>query len=222
MRPCATTGASELREDELESLLDTVKKHSLKGKYLEVGTAAGGTLWRLMKCFTPSERPPFVVVDPMKYFPGQFDAVRNNLTKHGVDPSDVDFRVQTSLTALDGAEAKGEVFEFMLIDGCHKIRRILEDLRWTERLCVGGVVAFHDYSPEQRGVKIVLDRFVKKNPNFKVLKYTHTLLILKKVEKSLRPAVGAWDRALALLCSPLLQWEYSFKKRQRRRAARKG
>ncbi len=58
MRDCAVTLASELTSEELSSLLGIVKASHLKGRYLEIGTGAGGTLRSLMQCFEDNARPP--------------------------------------------------------------------------------------------------------------------------------------------------------------------
>ena len=86
MRASATTLASEVPENELAALKAQLKRRRLKGSHLEIGTAAGGTLKELMRCYPNTARPRFVVVDPMRYFPDQLAIVRRNLASAGLDP----------------------------------------------------------------------------------------------------------------------------------------
>lgn len=216
MRPCAETGQSEMTHCELALLVDVMRSSDLRGAHLEVGTAAGGTLWRMMRCYDDQDGPQFVVVDPMTYFPGQLEKVRENLSKHGVDPDEVEFRLMLSEEAVELAESREETYDFIFIDGSHKIRRVVEDLRWLERLNVGGVVAFHDYTPRLRGVKLAIDHFLKSHPEFVVIGKAETLLILKKQEAMSRQAVSSLDRMRAFLWAPLLQLELSLRKKWRR------
>ncbi|OYW22698.1 MAG: hypothetical protein B7Z55_04335, partial [Planctomycetales bacterium 12-60-4] len=79
MRACATTLAAEMTPAEHELLLATLRGLGGHGLHLEIGTAAGGTLCAMLGAFSDASRPPFVVVDPMRYFPQQLDLVRKNL-----------------------------------------------------------------------------------------------------------------------------------------------
>ena len=70
-RACATTLQPEMSEEELSALANWVGGIGSNGKYLEIGTAAGGTLSFMMNCFDAGTRPRFVVVDTMAYFDNQ-------------------------------------------------------------------------------------------------------------------------------------------------------
>ena len=214
MRPCATTLESELSMAELDYLLTTIKSHRFSGKHLEIGTAAGGTLWQMLRCFEEGQQPPFVVIDPMKYFPDQFEKVQNNLRDHDVDPSQVDFRVTTSAEAFYQAENSGETFDFIFIDGAHKIRYVTEDLRWSRLLNVGGILILHDYAPKFPGVQIPVSRFLKKCKNYQILGQAETLIAIQKTKKSPSPEVTPFDRAYSLALTPILQWKASMKKKK--------
>src|SRR5581483_249024 len=96
MRACATTLQPEMSPQEHAFLLHLLQSHGKTGRHLEIGTAAGGTLCAMLNAFAPAHRPPFSVVDPMRYFPDQLGTVRRNLMAHGLDPDGVDFRVGTS------------------------------------------------------------------------------------------------------------------------------
>ena len=84
MRRCATTLAAEMRPEEHELLLAVLRSVPPEGRCLEVGTAAGGTLVRMLACRDPQNEAKFVVVDPMKYFPRQLETVKRNLREHGL------------------------------------------------------------------------------------------------------------------------------------------
>ena len=99
MRASATTLEPEISAGELARVVTLLRAGQLKGRHLEIGTAAGGTLKELMRAYPDGERPPFVVVDPMTYFPDQLAKVRRNLAAAGLDPDRVDFRVGKSWPA---------------------------------------------------------------------------------------------------------------------------
>ena len=138
VRKSATTLASELRDDELAFLLEIIKNSRFSGKHLEIGTGAAGTLCQMIKCCQNDVSPPFVVVDRMTYFPDQLEIVKENLIKNNINPLAVDIRVSKSADAFVKAEKAREQFDFILIDGTHKIRYITQDLRWARLLRVGG------------------------------------------------------------------------------------
>ena len=117
MRRCATTLESEMSEEELTFLVELLRNEQLTGPHLEIGTAAGGTLCRMMKCFDEDLRPNFVVVDRMSYFPDQQGAFRSNLKSHDLDPDSVDLRINTSQAAFVESSQSSEKFDFILIDG---------------------------------------------------------------------------------------------------------
>jgi predicted O-methyltransferase YrrM len=213
-RPSATTFASELWPDELAALLDVARISSSGGLFLEIGTAAGGTLSRLMKNFSDAERPR--VVDTMLYFPNQSEIVKNNLRQHGLDPAQVDFRVSTSAAAFALAEAAQEAFDFMLIDGAHKICYVTQDLRWLRLLKPGGAACLHDYNDKHKGVKWPADRFLKKHPNYRLEKLVSNLLILRKT-KAGPMEINFGDELWAAILSPFLQLELSLSKRLQKR-----
>lgn len=213
MRPCASTLESELKPDELECLTALLREGGKLGQHLEIGTAAGGTLWRMMDCFSPEERPPFVVIDPLSYFENQHEVVLQNLRDHGIDPAGVEFRQTTSAAAYAKTEHLGESFDFILIDGNHKLRYVTEDLRWTSRLNPGGYVCLHDCVPKFPGVTLSSGAFLKRNPHYEVVHHVDSLLVIRKNSPSTRPEVSAAQLACAHLRTPLIQLGQSFRKR---------
>src|SRR5690606_6672651 len=156
----ATTLEAEMTAAEHELLLHTLKQQGPEGLHLEVGTAAGGTLCAMLGQFPEGERPTFVVVDPLQYFPQQRALIEKNLWNHGLNPQEVDLRVQTSASVFREAASRSESYDFMLIDGCHKIRSVVTFLKWARLLTVGGIVCFHDYTPRHRGVWLAVNRFL--------------------------------------------------------------
>jgi predicted O-methyltransferase YrrM len=207
MRRCATTLEAEMSAAEHEFLLGILQREKFPGRHLEIGTAAGGTLCHMMQCFDNRERPPFVVVDPMSYFPDQLPSVKRNLDRHGLNSDEVDFRVCKSDEAFDEAVAQNESFDFMLIDGCHKILSVTTDLQWTRLLKVGGVVCLHDYCWKHKGVFFAVNRFLASHPNYEVIGCVDSLLALRKRETSRFAEVTPAAKLFAMLLYLPLQVE---------------
>jgi hypothetical protein len=217
MRQCATTLQSEISYAEMDSLLDVLSRKKFKEAHLEIGTAAGGTLCQL-NCFYRKNvglNPLFVVVDPLGYFPNQFEIVCQNLEKHGIDPAEIKFLKSSSKVAFLSVSADPPDLDFILVDGNHKIRYVTEDLRWARFLRVGGILCAHDYSPSHPGVYLSLKRFLKKHKNYKILSQVETLLIIEKSEPTPSGVleISFWDRLLATLRAPLFQLKASLVKR---------
>jgi len=220
MRRCATTLEGEMTPVEHAFLVDLLKREKFDGPHLEIGTAAGGTLCAMMRCFDDDHRPQFVVVDRMTYFPDQLEAIETNLRRHGLDPVKVDFRIATSNSAFRAAQDRGEAFDFILLDGGHKILNVMADLRWARLLHVGGMICLHDYIAKFPGVKLSVDRFLAGHPHFHVLGQAGSLIALQKVSTGRRPEVSAGDHAYALAMHlPLLTRRKLEKWRGQRRAA---
>ena len=211
MRPFARTLTPELTDKELSSLLSILRESRFQGKHLEIGTAAGGTLCSMMKVFEDHESPPFVVVDPMTYFQHQLNTVKKNLQDNGISAEEVDFRIMKSDRAFIEADQKRESFDFIFIDGAHKIHYVTDDLRWTRLLKEGGIVCLHDYT-SVRGVTLAVDRFLRKNPHYVKVECVNTLLILRKTKEGLRSEISFIDRVWASLFAPLLRLEVFTKK----------
>jgi len=215
MRASATTLASEVPEHELSALLEFIRAHPSARPHLEIGTAAGGTLKELMRCYPDGARPRFVVVDPMRYFEGQLEIVHKNLASAGLNPDEVDFRISKSWPAFLQAEQRGERFAFIFVDGSHKISHVTEDLAWTRLLEPGGVIAFHDYSERFPGVTLSVDRFLRRYRNYRVVRRVDSLLIVEKTVASTRSEISWWDRQRARLINVVHQLRAGAKKRMR-------
>lgn len=203
MRRSATTLEPELSENEIDLLISILRDNDLTGPHLEIGTAAGGTLRRMILEYG-EPRPSFVVVDPMTYFPDQRAIVEKNLRLGGIEASAVDFRVGNSAAMFKIASAKNERFSFIFIDAVHRARFVTEDLRWTRLLEVGGVVCLHDYGPRFPGVIWATDRFLAHHPNYERVAGADTLVVLKKHTQSIRPEVNGIDRAASVFADLFL------------------
>lgn len=215
MRASASTLASEVSDNELKALTEVLRSRSLRGTHLEIGTAAGGTLKELMRAYPDGERPRFVVVDPMTYFPDQIGIVRRNLKESGLDPESVDFRVGFSWPAFRKAEKENERFSFIFVDGSHKIHHVTEDLAWTRLLEPGGIICFHDYCNKFPGVMQPVDRFLAQYSNYRIVTRVETLLIVEKMSPSSSPEIGAGDRVRAKWMNVIHQLAASIRKRRR-------
>lgn len=216
MREYPRTLEAELTGNELSSLISILREKSFSGKHLEIGTASGGTLCRMMKAFDNNDRPPFVVVDPMTYFKDQMTTIRKNLRDNGLSPDGIDFRVMKSNKAFISANQNRESFDFIFIDGAHKVNYVTDDLKWTRLLIRGGIVCLHDYS-SIKGVRLAVNRFLRRHPNYVKINCVDTLLILCKTTESAAPEVSITDTAWAAVMAPLLRFEVFLAKKFRRK-----
>jgi predicted O-methyltransferase YrrM len=220
MRQCATTLESEISTAEMESLFVALEQRDLRRTHLEIGTAAGGTLCQLASFYQRKKdfSPSFMVVDPLRYFPDQFDIVCRNLANHQIDPSAIDFVKSSSKEAFSAVGSKSLDLDFILVDGNHKIRYVTEDLRWARFLHAGGILCAHDYTPDHPGVYLSINRFLKKHRNYNVISQVGTLLIIEKRD-STPPSVtevSFVDRLWAMGLAPWFQLKASLDKRIKR------
>ena len=216
MRECATTLEAELTDDEMKQLVESVRSSRFTGSHLEIGTAAGGTLCRLLEIYKGRESPSFVVVDPMTYFPNQLDSVKENLRRHRHEPESIEFVVSKSDEAFGLMLTEERNFDFILIDGNHKFRHVTSDLRWSRLLNPGGLLCMHDYHPAFPGVFLAVNRFLRKNRNYEKERHVESMLIIRKKEMGCASEVSARDRVLSLLISPCFQLKASISKRLKR------
>ena len=219
MRASATTLAPEISANELETLTSLLSTERLVGRHLEIGTAAGGTLAALMRCYPDGKRPLFVVVDPMTYFPDQLAIIWRNLAASGLDPVKVDFRVGKSWPMFRRAALNGETYSFVFIDGSHKLRYVTQDLAWTRLVEPGGIICLHDYHPDFPGVIEAVDRFLARYSNYQVARQTETLLVLRKTALSPVAEIGWRDRVRAHVLGTVRQLAAGITKHLRPRAA---
>ena len=213
-RSSATSLRPEIGDEELSCLKSWIQMVPQNGKYMEIGTAAGGTLCFMLQCLADQSCPRFVVVDTMQYFGDQRNIVEKNLANLGLDAGKVDFRVMPSVEAFIRAESEAERFDFILVDASHKIRYVMSDLRWLRLLNVGGLACFHDYAPRFKGVRWPVDRFLQNYPHFQNIGLKGSLLCLRREGESSRREVTWVDRVWALMLSPILQLDLSLQKRK--------
>jgi len=217
MRECATTLGSELSLNELEVLIDILVRKKLKGIHLEIGTAAGGTLCKLMCAYQESlnYKPEFIVIDPLNYFPKQYEKVLENLSMHNLASSSVEFMKLSSNDAFLAFSKTPRSLDFILIDGNHKANYVMEDLRWAKYINAGGILCLHDYGILQKGVLLTTDRFLRKNPNYRILKQVEQLLIVEKTSSTSQPEVNSLDIFYSKVLALKIQFEKSLRKRIR-------
>jgi predicted O-methyltransferase YrrM len=213
LRQSAITLEPEISDVEMQMMLSHLKRDQLRGRHLEIGTAAGGTLREMMRSYPAETRPPFVVVDPMKYFPDQLATVRKNVASAGVDPDSIDFRISASWPAFHAAERAGERYSFIFIDGSHKVHRVTQDLSWTRLLDTGGLLFMHDYSERMVGVVAAVDRFLAKYPNYKLIERVGHMIAIRKTAPSASPEINWFDRVWANFVNARHQFAASAAKR---------
>ena len=73
-----------------------------------------------------------------------------------------------------------ERFDFVLIDGSHKVRAVMSDLRWSRLVNVGGIICLHDYSARFLGVQMAVNHFLRRNRNYQRIALAGSLLALRK------------------------------------------
>jgi predicted O-methyltransferase YrrM len=204
MKRSEAAGAAEMTPEEHELLLGLLRSERFDGAHLELGTAAGATLCAMLACL-PEERG-FIVVDRLRYFEGQREAVESSLARSGLDRRRVELRVASSARAWRTATAARERFDFMLIDAGQKLHDVTRDLRWTRLLRPGGIVCLHDYDDRwsHRGVRVAVDRFQARRPEYQRIGRAGTLLVLRKLAEPACREITAGDLAhAALLWLPL-------------------
>jgi len=180
-RISATTLESECTQEERALLRRILSDHELRGRHLEIGTAAGGTLKELIGIYmNRPERPQFVVIDPLTYFENQLSKIQANLKSAGIDPDSVAFWQGTSTDFLARERASGVGFDFVFIDGDHRAYPVMVDLQWADMVNPGGFICLHDRSEKFPGVGWAIDRFLSRSPEFSFVQQAGTLVVLRK------------------------------------------
>jgi len=211
MRKCALTGSPEIDEAALNRIISYLKERSFSGTHLEIGTAAGGTLKRMMLAYDAHRRPKFMVIDPMTYFPDQFETVKSNLLEAGIDPQEIIFHVTKSSIAFKDILRSGEKFDFIFIDGAHKIKQVWQDLRFNNMLNTGGILCVDDYVDVPQ-VQIPVDRFLTKNLGYKKIALENRTLFIEKVTP-IKNKVDVFGTCAMPFINLFFQWRQSYLKR---------
>ena len=131
--------------------------------------------------------------------------MRENLARHNIGVDAVDIRVAKSDAAFKHAEAAHERFDFVLIDGSHKVRAIMGDLRWSRLVNVGGLICLHDYSSRFPSVRMAVNHFLRRNRNYQRVAQAGSLLALRKVAAATRQEVARADELYASALHLLLK-----------------
>ena len=181
MRQSGVDLSSECSSAERKCIAEAIKTLSVGGNFLEVGTAAGGTLKEIINTSDDANLlSNFFVLDPLTYFPDQLKKIQQNLSNSKIDPSRVEFWKGTTDSHFPIATEKKLEFKFIFIDGDHKAFPVMNDLRWMDLLAIGGVACFHDYNKKFPGVMWSLDRFLARNDQFNVLLRADSLVVVKR------------------------------------------
>ena len=98
-RDSAITLKSEMTVAEVSSIKNAIKDSKLTGFHIEIGTAAGGTLCEILKCYQNElnvEPPPFIIIDPLTYFDDQYEKICLNLKNNGLSQNNITFEKNKS------------------------------------------------------------------------------------------------------------------------------
>ena len=214
MRTTALTKDSELSPTALRYLLMELEVRKFSGAHLEIGTAAGGTLKAILELYKKMEHEisNFFVIDPMTYFPDQYDVVVDNL-RPSVDISNVEF---IQMKSGDAYRSKaGEVInnlDFILIDGSHKIKYVAQDIRWADKLNVGGLLCFDDYQAGFPGVDYVVNRLVMPTGMYEKVFFRGRLLVLRRANSGPK-MISGYQALVCNLLHPILNLRNAVQKR---------
>ena len=213
MRQSGIDLSSECTLAERNCIAEAIRTLSVGGNFLEVGTAAGGTLKEIINTSDDAKLlSNFFVLDPLTYFPDQLKKIQQNLSNSKIDPSRVEFWEGTTDSHLPIATEKKLEFNFIFIDGDHKAFPVMNDLRWMDLLAIDGVACFHDYNNKFPGVIWSLDRFLARNDEFSVLLRADSLVVVRREGKNII-SVNKIDLFLSKFMQIYLRLRRSIKKR---------
>jgi predicted O-methyltransferase YrrM len=105
-------------------------------RFLEIGTAIG------YSACVMATAAPLARITTLNPKPGEFEkAVKNLYIRSNV-------RVVQKTSQEFGKEGGGELYDLIFVDGDHAYNMVLHDARFFNRLKPGGLILFHDYSPD--------------------------------------------------------------------------
>lgn len=213
MRQSGIDLSSECSASERACIAEAIKGLSVGGNFLEVGTAAGGTLKEIIQTADKAKLDTmFYVLDPFTYYPDQLQKIYKNLSNSDIDPSRVQFWQGITDSHLPIALEQGLKFKFIFIDGDHKAYPVMNDLRWMELLEVDGVACFHDYCDKFPGVAWSLEYFLSRNEQFSNILEAETLRVIKRNGKEI-VTVNRVDLLKSKFMQVFLRLRRSIKKR---------
>lgn len=105
-------------------------------QFLEIGSATGYSACLMA---TAAPRAIITTLNPKN---GEYEKAVTNLKIR----SNVKVVKQTSQQFFSGLQA--EVYDLIFVDGDHSYQMVLHDSGFFNRLCPGGTILFHDYSPD--------------------------------------------------------------------------
>ena len=217
MRQSGIDLSSECTLAERSCISDAVKTLEVGGNFLEIGTAAGGTLKEIIKTVDSINlEAKFFVLDPFTYFPNQIEKVHQNLLNSKIDVGRVEFWQGITDSQFPITVKQGLSFKFIFIDGDHKAYPVMNDLRWMELLEVGGVACFHDYCDKFPGVAWSLNHFLSKNDEFNMILEAETLRVIRRDGEKIVPV-----NRLDLFKSKIMQIYLRLRRSIRKRVVRK-
>jgi len=205
-----------MTDAEVYSIKNAIKDSKLTGLHIEIGTAAGGTLCEILKCYQNELKvvpPQFVIIDPLTYFDDQYEKICLNLQNNGLSQDNIIFEKNKSSVAFRNLSAHACKIDFILIDGNHKINHFVGDLRFSRYLRAGGLLLIHDYSNNFKGVHSATNIFLDRYKNYEVLSHVDCLLILRKKSMSNSLEISPLDLLFAHFHNLLDQVLNSLRKR---------
>ena len=215
-RESAITLNSEMTVAEVSSIRSAIKDSKLTGLHIEIGTAAGGTLYEILKCYQNELKvvpPPFIIIDPLTYFDDQYEKICLNLQNNGLSQNNITFEKNKSSVSFRNLSGHAGEIEFILIDGNHKINHFVGDLRFSRYLRAGGLLLIHDYSNNFKGIHSATNIFLNRYRNYEVLSYVDSLIILRKKTVTNTQEVSVIDQFLSVLVNIFEQVKSSLHKR---------
>ena len=216
IRESALTLESEMSDDEVSSIRNVIYDSKLNGIHVEIGTAAGGTLCEILKCYQNElkvEPPQFIVVDPLTYFENQYEKILINLQNNGLSKNNITFEKNKSSVAFRNLSVHAGEIDFILIDGNHKINHFVGDLRFSRYLRAGGLLLIHDYSNNFKGIHSATNIFLDRYRNYEVLSHVDSLIILRKKTVKNTQEVSVIDQFMSELVNVFQQVKSSLHKR---------
>ena len=215
-RESAITLKSEMTDAEVYSIKNAIKDSKLTGLHIEIGTAAGGTMCEILKCYQNELKvvsPQFIIIDPLTYFDDQYEKICLNLKNNGLSQNNITFEKSKSSVAFRNLSAHAGEIDFILIDGNHKVNHFVGDLRFSRYLKAGGLLLIHDYSKGFKGIHSATNDFLNRYTNYEVLSHVDCLLILRKKSISNSLEISPLNLLFAHFCNLLDQVLNSLRKR---------
>lgn len=172
---------SECSDEEVAEINRIIFEERISGNFLEVGTAAGGTLVEIMKSAKKiSDDSKFFILDTFNYYPDQKEKVIQNLNNHGLSTNQLTMWEGNTEQYFSQCEAQALKFQFIFIDGDHRASFVQKDVKWLNQLSINGIACFHDYCPRFAGVMWAVDRIFSFSSSFEVLSKRDRLLIVRR------------------------------------------